>query len=238
MAWFSWLKPQRLDDDDFREEIQSHLAMAADDRVADGADERSARDASLKDFGNLTKTVEAARSVWTPWWIDSLRDWLTDVRYAIRVLAKSPAFSLTVVSVLALGIGLNAAVFTLLKSLALSPLSGVERSAGLAVVLNESRQGRRLGLSYPDYVDIRDRNQAFTGLTASAFTSVNVGLGNRARRLMGELVSGNYFQELGVQAQLGRTLQPSDDVAPGKHPVVVLSDGLWRREFSADRDIV
>ena len=238
MRGFDWLKRRRLDEDDFREEIRAHLAIATEERVADGAERDAARDASIKDFGNITLTTEAARSVWRPGWLDTLRDGLTDVRFAIRVLGKSPAFSLTVIAVLALGIGLNTAVFTLLKSLALSPLAGVEGSARLGVVLNETRTGRRGGLSYPDYQYIRDHDRAFTGLTGSALASVNVGLGSRAQRAVGELVTGNYFQQLGVHAQIGRTLLPSDDVAPGQHPVLVLSDALWRRTFAADPGII
>src|SRR4051794_31767313 len=115
MSIRSWLKRRRLDDEDLREEMRAHLAIAADDRVADGADRRSAELASRKDFGNLTLTAEAARRVWMPWWLDALHDQVSDVRYAIRALAKNPAFSLTVIAVLALGIGLNAAVFTMLK---------------------------------------------------------------------------------------------------------------------------
>jgi predicted permease len=238
MARFTWFKRRRLDDEDFQAEIQSHLGIAADERVANGADQETARLASIKEFGNVTKTVEAARSVWTPWWVQALHDGLNDVRYAVRVLAKSRGFSVTVIGVLAVGIGLNAAVFTLLKNLALSPLSGVDESASLGVVLNETSAGRRQGLSYPDYQDLRDRNQVFSDLTASALATVNLGLGGRAERIMSELVSGNYFQALGVRAQLGRTLLPSDEVAPGKHPVVVLSDGLWRRTFAADPAIL
>src|SRR5437879_1814661 len=128
IAWLKRLKRRRLDDEDFEDEIRSHLAIAADDRMADGADRRTAHLASLKDFGNVTLTTEAARRVWTPWWLDALHDQLSDVRYAIRTLAKNPAFSLTVVGVLTLGIGLNAAVFTMLKGIALSPIAGVERS--------------------------------------------------------------------------------------------------------------
>ena len=148
---FGWLKRRRLDDEDFQEEIRSHLTIAADERVADGAERRDAHMAALKDFGNVTLTIEAARSVWTTRWSEVLGDWLNDVRHAIRALAKAPAFSLTVIAVLTLGIGLNAAVFTLLKSLALSPLAGVDRSASLNVVVNETRAGRRTPLSYPDY---------------------------------------------------------------------------------------
>src|SRR5262245_62636156 len=122
MRGFDWWKRRRLDEDDLQEEIRAHLDIATDERVADGADPDAARQGSIRDFGNVVLAIEDARSVWRPWWLDALRDGLNDVRYAIRVLVKSPAFSLTVIAVLALGIGLNTAVFTLLKSLALSPL--------------------------------------------------------------------------------------------------------------------
>ena len=164
MALLRLAQRRRPDEDDLQEEIRSHLEMAADERVADGADRQSARLSSLKEFGNVTLTTEAARSVWIPRWVDALRDLVRDVRYAIRVLAKSPGFSLTVVVVLTLGIGLNAAVFTLLKSLALSPLAGVDGSASLAVVLNETSAGRQATLSYPDYQYVRDHDRAFVGL--------------------------------------------------------------------------
>jgi putative ABC transport system permease protein len=232
-----WFKRRRPDEEDFQEELRAHLAIAVDERVADGADRRSARLSSLKDFGNVTLTTEAARSVWIPWWVDVLRDLASDVRHAVRMLAKNPGFSATVIAVLTLGIGLNAAVFTLLKSLALTPLAGVEDSARLGVVVNETSAGRRT-LSYPDYQYVRDHDRAFAGLIGSSNISVNLGLGNRAERIMGELVTGNYFQQLGVRAQLGRPLLPSDEVAPGQHPVVVLSDTLWKRHFDSDPDIV
>ncbi len=94
MSLLSWLKRRRLDDEDFREEIRAHLAIAADERRASGEDPKSAQLASLKDFGNVSLTLEAARTVWTPWWLDALHDQASDVRYAIRALAKNPAFAL------------------------------------------------------------------------------------------------------------------------------------------------
>jgi hypothetical protein len=106
------------------------------------------------------------------------------------------------------------------------------------VVLNETSAGRQVSLSYPDYEYLRDHDRAFTGLIGSRNVTVNLGSGLGALPVIGELVTGNYFQQLGVRAQLGRTLLPSDDVAPGQHPVVVLSDSLWKRAFAADRDIV
>jgi predicted permease len=238
VARLGWLKGPRPDEEDFQDEIRSHLEIATDERVAGGADRDSAQLSSLKDFGNVTLTTEAARSVWVPRWMDWLGDLLRDARHAIRVLAKNPGFSLTVFAVLTFGIGLNATVFTLLKSLALSPLAGIDGSASLAVVLNETKAGRQTPLSYRDYQYVRDHDRAFVGLFGSRNFNVNLRWGNRTESIMGELVTGNYFHELGVRAQLGRTVLPSDDVAPGQHPFVVLSDTLWKGQFASDPDIV
>jgi len=235
---FSWLKRRRLDDEDFEEEIRAHLRIAADERIADGDDPESARLASRKEFGNVALTTDAARRVWTPWWLDMLHDQASDVRYALRSLAKNPAFSLAVVGVLTLGIGLNAAVFTMLKSMAVSPIAGVGGSARLAVIFAETNAGRDIQLSYPDYRYLRDHDRAFSGLMGSSAFKPTLGRGRGARQIWGELVTGNYFQILDVRAQRGRTLLPSDEIAPGRHPVVVISDGLWRRDFGADPDLV
>jgi predicted permease len=239
--WLEGLKRKRrldLDEDDFKDEIRAHLAIAEADRMSDGTDPETAHYAALKEFGNVTLTTEAARRVWTPSWLEAFRDLASDVRYAIRALAKNPVFSLTVVAVLTLGIGLNAAVFTMLKGIALTPLAGVEGSSRLAVIFGETSTGRQVRLSYPDYQYLRDQDRAFSELFGSIVATVNLGRGRNARQLWGEIVTGNYFQVLGVRAQRGRTLLPSDEIAPGRHPVVVMSDALWRRDFAADPDIV
>jgi putative ABC transport system permease protein len=244
MSIVAWLKglarrrPSRLDDEDFRDEIRAHLEIAADERMADGVDRRTAQLGSLKDFGNVTLTTEAARRVWRPWWLDALHDQASDVRYAIRALAKQPAFSLTLVGVLALGIGLNAVVFTMLKAIAFSPLAGVERSSGLVSMFRETTSGRGVTVSYPDYQYLRDHDRAFSGLMGSSVATVGLGRGRASRSLFAEIVTSNYFQVLGVRAERGRTLLPSDEIAPGRHPVVVVSDGLWRRDFAADPELV
>ena len=240
MGLRSWLTGRcRLDrdDEDVQDEIRAHLAIAAREKIADGADETAARYAALKEFGNVTMTVEATRRVWTPRWVEASRDLINDVRYAIRALARHPGFSLTVTVVLTLGIGLNAAVFTFVKSLALAPLSGVSRSAQLSVVHRETTSGRALRLSYPDYLTLRDHTQAFVELFGTTVAAVGLGRDRDSRSLWSELVTGNYFQALGVGAQVGRTLLPSDETASGGHPVAVISDGLWRRDFAADPDI-
>ena len=234
MGLLRWARRRRLDEDDFQEEIRAHIAMAAADRVADGEGEDAARYAALKEFGNVTQTTEAARSVWMPPGAELARDCVNDARYAIRTLRKNLSFSLTVIGVLTLGIGANAAVFTMLKGFALTPIAGVEGSGRLAVIYAETAAGRKIRLSYPDYRYLRDNDAPFSGLFGSTVATVTLGRGRGARQVWGEIVTGNYFQILGVRAQQGRTLLPSDEIAPGRHPVVVISDGLWRRDFAAD----
>jgi len=238
LARLKRLMRRRLDEQDFDEEIRAHLAIAADERVRGGADRQAARYAAVKEFGNITLTTEAARQVWTPWWIDALHDLASDVRYACRALAKRPAFSLTVVGVLTLGIGLNAVVFTMLKGMALSPLAGVDNSARLVVMYGETSGESAMRISYPDYLYLRDHTRSFSEIMGSSLITAGLGRGRGSRSIWGELVTGNYFQVLGIGAELGRTILPSDEIAPGGHPIVVISDGLWRGDFNADPDIL
>jgi len=180
----------------------------------------------------------ASRQFWAELRFDLLDDVITDVRYGIRSLTRSPGFTLAVIGVLSLGVGLNVAVFTLLKALMFSPIAGVERSGQLAVIVGEASGGRSLYVSYVDYQALRDNVRAFAELCGIAPIYGRLGVGSGTRNAWGELVTGNYFRVLGVRAQLGRTLAPSDEVTPGGHPVVVISDGLWRRDFAADPDIL
>lgn len=238
MSWLRQLRQRRFDDEDFKAEIRAHLAIAEEERLADGADRETAHYAAMREFGNPTLTTEAARRVWVPPWLEAVRDATSDVRYAIRALAKNPVFTLTVIGVLALGIGLNAVVFSMVKGVALSPLARVDTSARFVVLHSETTAGRPLRLSYPEYQHLRDHSRAFAGLMGSAPISMGLRRGRSSRAVAGELVTGNYFQVLRVGAQLGRTLLPSDETAPGRHPVIVLSDRLWRRDFGADPQIV
>src|SRR5918993_4559986 len=241
MGIIAWLKRRRLsqlDEEDIKEELRAHLAIATEERTAEGADPESARYEALREFGNVTLTTEAVRSVWRPRWLEALSEQVSDVRYAVRSLSRNPGFALTVVVVLTLGIGLNAAVFTMLKGIALNPLSGVAGASHLAVVFGETGAGRQVRISYPDYKYLRENATSFSDLYGSSLGTLNMGRGRAARQIWSELVTGNYFQVLGVRAQLGRTLLPSDEVAPGRHPVIVISDGLWRRDFGADVGIV
>jgi predicted permease len=235
MKLLDWIF-RRREDDDLQEEIRAHLAMATRDRIADGEDPRTARLSSRKEFGNVTLTHEATRRMWGGGWRDWLIDLTQDLRFAVRVLGRSPGYALIVIAVLALGIGANVSVFSLFNALALRPIPGVEGSARLGVLVARTDAGRILPLSYPDFRDLRANG--FADFAGTSMENYSLGLGNRGERVFGEMVTGNYFSLLGVRATLGRTLQPSDDVSPGKHPVVVISDGLWKRAFASDPAIV
>jgi len=237
MKLVDWLL-RRDRDDDLQEEIRSHLSLATQERVEGGEDPRTARLAAQKEFGNVTLTREATRLSWGGAWRARVSDVTQDFRYAVRTLGRSPGYSLVVIAVLALGIGANIAVFSLFNALALKPIPRVEGSASLGVLVARTDAGRILPLSYPDFRDLRELGHAFTGLAGTSMDAYSLGLGTHGERVFGEMVTGNYFSVLGVGASLGRTLQPSDDLSPGKHAVVVISDGLWRRSFASDPAIV
>jgi len=164
-----------------------------------------------------------------------------DVRYAFRTLLKTPAFTVVVVLTLALGIGANAAIFSLTDQvlLRLLPVKNPER----LVLLDGpgAFQGRTYNnhtFSYPMYRDFRDQNTVFDGVLARFPTPLTLMADGQAERVSGELVTGNYFDVLGVRAQIGRTLTPDDDKTPGGHPVVVLSHNYWSRRFGANPGVL
>ena len=219
-------------------EIRSHFEMALAERIAAGEDPESARLAAINEFGNVLQAKEDAREVWRGGLVALVSDVWQDVRFGARMLVKNPGFSLVVIAVLSLGIAGNAAIFSLFKGIALKPLPGVRDSATSSVLLTRTIDGRGVGVSVPDYRDIAKQQQSFESLTASMMIFASLGRGVDAERVVAELVIGNYFDALGVGAQLGRTLLPSDDIAPGQHPVAVISDSLWRRSFAADPGVL
>ena len=173
---------------------------------------------------------------------------LQDIRYALRQLRKSPAFTLTVIVTLALGIGANAAVFTLFDQVLLRMLP-VERPKELVrFVWNGGFSGSMSSFggdspdhhnyfSYPMYKDLRDQNQVFAGLIAADKTQVGVSWRNSAESKDAEVVTGNYFQVLGLKPALGRLLTPQDDTAKNANPVAVLSYNYWKTRFGGAQDI-
>jgi len=161
-----------------------------------------------------------------------------DLRYSVRTLLKRPGFTLTVVVTLALGIGANATIFTWIRAVLLAPLPGIERPDELVEVWGSTRNNSAMSLSYLDYLDLRDRNQALSGLVAHQVMSMNLGREGKPELVRGAVVSGNYFDVLGVKAQIGRTFLPEEDRTPNSHPVAVIGYGLWQRRFGADSKVI
>ncbi len=162
-----------------------------------------------------------------------------DLSFEVRLLRKSPVTVAVAALTLSLGIGANTAVFSLIKALILRPLPGVARAENLVVAASRTRSGQYIPLSYPNYQDLRDRNTVFSALAASAVAPMSCSInGAPARRQWGELVSGNYFDMLGVKPAVGRPITPADNQAPGASPVAVLSYTFWRQAFHADPKVV
>ncbi|HEV3332930.1 MAG TPA: ABC transporter permease [Bryobacteraceae bacterium] len=170
---------------------------------------------------------------------------LADLRYALRTLRQNPGFALVAIISLALGIGANAAMFSFADALVLRPLP-VPDASGLVMVQSQQR-GEKIGgfaayfqMSYPDYVDVRDKSRSFAGLSAAQFTQVGFTAQKGALPQMefGELVSGNFFRVMEVDVAMGRTFRADEDQVRGRDAVVVLGHDLWKNALSSDPAVV
>src|SRR5215471_5901568 len=166
---------------------------------------------------------------------------IQDLRYAVRTLRKAPLFTAVAVVSLALGIGANTAIFTLINQLLLQLLP--VRNPEELVLLNAvgSHYGSNTGanaLSYVMYTDFRDRNEVFQGMFCRFANGMSLTYGGKTELVQGELVSGNYFPLLGVDAALGRVFTAQDDLFQGRHPIVVLSYGYWQSRFGGDKGVI
>jgi predicted permease len=171
---------------------------------------------------------------------------LQDLRYALRQIRQKPGFAVVAILTLALGIGANTAIYSLLDQALLRRLP-VQDPGRLVLLRYEGSNTGRISsyggddkayFSYPMYRDIRDRNQVLSGVLATDTVQVGVTWRNQPELVAGELVSGNYFEVLGVKAAIGRLFAASDDVAQNANPVAVLSYGYWKRAFASDTAIV
>ena len=163
---------------------------------------------------------------------------LQDFRFGFRQLIKKPGFAALAIISMALGIGANTSIFSLIDTVLLRPLP-VHEPSRLAVLYGTLHNGADVTLqSYPNYRDYRDRNTVMSGLALYRVTMSNLSHKGINERVWGYLVSGNYFDVLGVKPFLGRSFLPEEDQTPGSHPVAVLSYGAWERRFGSDPAIV
>jgi hypothetical protein len=211
-------------DDDLDDEIRQHLRMAAEDRG-----EESAR----REFGNVALIKEVTREMWG--WT-SLERFAQDLRYAFRGMRRSPAFTLTAVLSLALGIGANTAIFTLIDALLLRSLPVHDPQRLIQVIIYQNGKPSD-SFSYPVVRALADQKELFSALAGFSGARFNIGSADSVERTPGAWVSGEYYQMLGLQPVLGRLIAPADDKA-GATPVAVITDDYWRRRFARDPHVV
>jgi predicted permease len=230
--WFFVTRWRRMRDLD--EEMRLHVELrAAANRRGGLHSEEATRQARLR-FGNPLKLREEARDVWGFGELEGIGG---DLRHAVRRIVHRPAGTLVVVLTLALGIAATTAMFTLLDAMLLRPAPWNTSGRLVWIVGLEGSSAMPRDLSYPDYLIYRDRATTLSGLAAEGGTAMAIG-SRQPQRVLGGIVSGNYFDVLGARAQIGRTFAPDEDTAPGASPVVVLSHALWTGQFGADPGVI
>jgi putative ABC transport system permease protein len=235
----SYLLRQSRRDEELREEIEAHRALRAAHLERDGLTSHAADDASRRALGNVLLAREDAREVWLGSWD---RSW-QDVRFGLRSLRKNPAFTAVAVVTLALGIGVNTGIFTVLNGLLLRDVPAPD--AHQLIEISQTVHGGKItatsGLgtfSTAEYHAYRDRAQTLSGIFAASNVRGETTLGGEAPQLvLGGLVSCDYFAVLRQPPALGREFTPRD-CEPGAEPVVVLTQELWKTAFAADPAIV
>ena len=212
--WPAWRRRQERE---MREELESLAAIAG-----------------RKELGNLTLAMEDARAAWGCTWLESM---VADIRYALRVLCRQPAFVAVAVLSLALAIGANSAMFSFADALLLRPLP-VPNPSDLFDVSNTAPDNPFEGMSFPDYRDLRDQTRSFSGLAAYRLTTLAAATdpASPARIRLAMLVSGNLFPVIGVQPSVGRAFLPEEAKAPGQ-AVAVISNDFWQ-QYSGAQSVI
>ncbi len=163
---------------------------------------------------------------------------LKDLKYGARMMLRSKAFSLIALLSLALGIGANTAIFSLVQTMLFSPFPVEAPNELASVFTTDQRNPGNLPMSHLNFKDVRDQNSVFSGTAAMTFAQANMLVDQSSEQVLTQVVTGNYFDVLGMKPALGRTFLPQEDATLGSHPVVVLSHGLWQRRFGSDPAIV
>jgi macrolide transport system ATP-binding/permease protein len=219
---------------DMDEELRFHIKMRTKENIDRGMTAEEARMDALRRFGGFEQTKELCRDVRGGGILESL---FLDLRYGLRRMLKSPGFSIIAILSLAMGIGANTAIFSLVNTVLFRPLPVFEPER-LASAYPVDKSGFAQAFSYPDYLDYRARNEVFTDIFVTRFVPMSLSHDGQNERAWGFLVSGNYFDLLGVQAAYGRTFLPEEDQVRLRNPVAVLSFNCWQRRFGADPSLV
>jgi len=213
---------------DMDKEMRFHFDMLVKEYEASGMSSRAAKEAALRRFGNLTQLKERGRDVRGAGILEELRQ---DLQYGARMLRRNAGFTVVALLALALGIGVNTAIFSIADGLFFR--SAFRNVDGTILRLYGSRDNGGVDVfSYANYKDIRDQNKSFAELAAHQYIEVSVGAGEALEDVQGEIVTGNYFSVFNVKPRFGRLFLPEDDTTSG--PIVVLSESFWRRQLSSD----
>jgi putative ABC transport system permease protein len=242
MQWFNILRDRvralrRREDviNDIDREMRSHLELQVEANMRAGMSPAEARQRALRSFGNVNRAVDAAYDVKGGGLFETLAQ---DIRYGVRMLAKHKAFTSIAVITLALGIGANTAIFSVVNELLLRPLPfrDAERVVMLWEVTPEGRHQN--STSRANFRSWRDQNTSFQQLAAFTDQRINLTGSGEPEELSAQYATTELFKVLGVEPLLGRTFLPEDAVEAGKPPVVVLSYGLWQRRFGGQASVV
>jgi predicted permease len=210
------------------QDIRDHIEMETQENIERGLSPEEARYTALRKFGNVTRVTEETRAVWSSIWIEQL---LQDVSYGFRALRKNPGFAIVIVLTLALGIGANTAIFSVVRGVVLAPLPYPEPNR--LVMVWESRPNvKTLSTSYPDFMDWQRNARSFeqmAALTSRNYDSTSPGT---PQHLDGMEISSGFFSTLGVKLSMGHDFSPSED-RPHGAPAVIISDRLWRNRFAS-----
>jgi predicted permease len=219
-------------DREIEAELAAHVDLRIEDNIAAGMLPDEARRDALMRFGNPTVTRERVASADVTLSLESV--WF-DLRYATRQLRRSPGFALTAVLTLALAIGANAVVFSVLNGLILRPLNVPQAQSLYGIQRSSNRDGSQ---SYPDYLDLRNRNRSFDGLAAYSISQVGLDTGEGPSPVWGMEATGNYFDVLDIQPYLGSFFHASDEHGPNSAPYIVLSYAYWHSNLHDDHSAV
>jgi len=231
MRWW----PRRNREQDLDRELRAHLESEADERRELGVEPDEARFAAQRQLGNTALLKESVRDVWGWTSLDRAGQ---DIRFGLRLLRKSPAFSIVAILSLALGIGANTAIFGLIDALLLKSLP-VHDPQSLLFLGTQEQGGVDTQFYYETYQRLGAGQPFFQELAAyCGHAPMNVSIAGSAESTMGQLVSGNYYSVLGIQPVVGRLFTPEDDRLPGAHPVAVISFAWWQRRLGGSPAVI
>ena len=231
MTFSFWHRQKR--ESELEEELQSHLQMAAQDRTERGETAEQAHSAARRELGNVGLIKEVTREMWG--WA-SVERLMQDLRYGLRMLAKSPGFTVVAILTLALGIGANTALFSVVNGVLLKPLPYPQSEQ--LVWLAESKPNFSSGsISWPNFKDWQKENRTFSGMGLYRSYNFNLTGNGEAEQLQARFLTSDFLNVVGVKPLLGRTFAPGEDEI-GATPIAIISEGLWNRKLNSSPDVL